>query len=382
MPSIGIMLPGSTLYPSIGIDFLQGVRSCLKFYGAANIGLHNFPIGYGLNEAEIHTEAEKFLLVNDVDVVIAYADQRLAQQLSPLFAAAGKLLVFTNTGANYPPLETGYTHTLFHSLNDCLYSFMTGQLCGSSPENKKAIAATSYYDGGYQHNHAMNNAYVMASGEICFNFISHFKKELFDINPLTAFIQNNPAVNTLLCLYCGDMARFFYEQIAPLQQQYDLQLYGSPMMFDSTPGDFAEAKPFVQKIKGYTGWVPSLENETNQEFKSYFQKEYHKEANLFSMQGWEVALLVLKYLQQQAQGASVLQAIEQLKKEQVHSPRGMLHINDHQAVTAPAYLVTVTGALNVQIEKVVEDTSADWNNMMAQIQDPGFSNWRNTYLCI
>jgi branched-chain amino acid transport system substrate-binding protein len=382
MPSIGIMLPGSTLYPSIGIDFLQGIRSCLKFHGATNIELHNSVIGYGLDEAEIYKEAEKFLLVNDADVVLACINETLAQKLSPLFAAAGKLLIITNTGANYPAYEAAFTHTIFHSLNDCLYSFMTGQLCGRLLQNNKAIVATSYYDGGYQHGHAMTGAFMLAGGEICFNYISHFKKELFNISALAGFIQNNPAIKTLLCLYCGDMARCFYEQIAPLQQQYDLQLYGSPMLFDSTPGDFAVTKPYVKQIKGYIGWMPALKHPNNAAFMAYFQNEFNKEANLFSLQGWEATLLAIKFLQQQTSSDSILQAIDHLKNQPVHSPRGVLRINNSNAVTAPAYFATATGDLDIQIEEVIDDTSLVWNEMMAQIKDTSFSNWRNTYLCI
>src|SRR5688572_33111890 len=115
MPAIGILLPGSTLYPSIGIDFSQGVRAYFKCHGMNDLTLHNFPIGYGLNENDIYKQAEKFLLADDVDVVIAYANDHIAKKLSPLFAAAGKLLIITNAGANYPGSPTSFTNTLFHS---------------------------------------------------------------------------------------------------------------------------------------------------------------------------------------------------------------------------------------------------------------------------
>jgi branched-chain amino acid transport system substrate-binding protein len=382
MPAIGILLPGSTLYPSIGIDFSQGVRAYFKCHGMHDLALHNFPIGYGLNENDIYKQAEKFLLTDDVDVVIAYADDHMAKKLSPLFAAAGKLLVITNAGANYPGSSTSFSNTLFHSLNDSLYSFITGQLCSRLPEHKKAIMATSYYDGGYQHCHAMINAYEMAGGELCFNFINQFNKEAFNIGSLAAFIQSNPAINTLLCLYSGDMARCFYEQIAPLQLQYNLQLFGSPMLFDSTPGDFDEANPFVKHIRGYIGWTPTLPNVQNQDFIAFFKKAFNREANLFSLQGWETALLVNNYLQQRAAGASIIEAVAQLQQQPLQSPRGNLQLNGHYAVTGPAYLVSATGAMNIKVEETVENTGPAWKEMMAQVPDSAFSTWHNTYLCI
>lgn len=381
MPAIGILLPGSTLYPSIGIDFLQGVTSCLKLYGAGDTVLHNVPVGYGVNEAEVVAQTEKLLFTHDVDVVLAYIDHRLAQKLSPLVAAAGKLLIITNAGAHYPPTGT-YSHTLFHSLNHSLYSFMTGRLCGSLPDAKKAVAATSYYDGGYQHCHAMTTAYATAGGEIRYNFVSHYKKQAFNLQALAAFIQTNPAVKALLCLYSGDMARCFYEQIAPLQQQYDLQLFGSPMLFDHTPGDFTTTHPYVRQIKGYTGWLPTLTNEYNKQFTAFFQKEYNKAANLFSLQGWETALLAMACLQQQAAGAAVTAAIEHLKKNPVQSPRGLLQLTGGHAITGPAYGVTATGNLEVQVDDIVENCTSVWNDMLSLIPETTFTTWNNTYLCI
>ena len=40
--------------------------------------------GIGLNEEELYKEAEKLLLVQDVDVVVAYAEDHLAAKLSKL----------------------------------------------------------------------------------------------------------------------------------------------------------------------------------------------------------------------------------------------------------------------------------------------------------
>lgn len=382
MRSIGILLPGSTLYPSIGIDFLQGIRSCFNFHRLTPVDLHVSPIGYGLKEEDIYKECEFFLLTNNADIVVAYAGDYLANRLSPLFAAAGKLLIITNAGANYPLSSTVFSNTLFHSLNDCLCSFLTGKLCGKEPGDNSAVMATSFYDGGYQHAHALSNAFILSAGEIKYNFVSHFKKEEFNTEGLAEFLTNNPGIKKILAAFCGDMARCFYEKLAPLQQEFNLQLYGSPMMFDCTPGDFSETKPFVKQIKGYSGWVPEVDNIANREFKTFYQKENGKEANLFSLQGWEIALLLKGYLQQRENAASTGEAIAQLINKPFMSPRGMIKINDKQLVLGPAYLVNATNNLEITVEDTLTDLSAALEEMMLQIPDSAFSSWRNTYLCI
>jgi len=383
MPLIGILLPGSTLYPSIGMDFLQGLKSCLKFHQYANADYKVSMIGYGLKEEEIYAATEKFLIADNADVVVAFASDHHAIKLSPLFAAAGKLLIITNAGANYPELFTPpVSHTLFHSLNDCLCCFLTGKYAARQERGHGAVMATSFFDGGYRHTHAMNNAFVLSGGEIKHNYVSHFKKEEFNIDTLTAFITSKPEVRKILAVFSGDMARYFYQHINALPEENNLQWYGGPMMFDATPGDFAATHPAVPDISGYTNWVPQLANETNQTFLQYYKTENGKDANLFSMQGWENGLLLIEYLQQRKSTTNTEAAIDLLKEKNISSPRGAIHVNEKRFVEGPAYLVQAIGNLQVTVKETITDTSSAWNEMLAQVPQDVFSSWRNTYLCI
>ncbi len=382
MPTIGILLPGSTLYPSIGIDFLQGIRSCYNFHEYNDFDIQVSTIGFGLKDDEIYKEAEKFLLVNNADVVVLYAEDYHANKLSPLFAAAGKLLMICNPGANYPIATGNITHTIFHSFNDCLCTFLTGKYCTGEVGGHEAILATSFFDGGYRHFHAMNNAFVLSGGEIKHNFVSHYKKEEFNTEALAAFIKDNPTTRKLMAVFSGDMARYFYKKMEPVQKEFNLQWYGSPMMFDCTAGDFEEPKPFVQNISGYTSWVPLLDNESNREFNHFYIEKNGKDPNLFSMQGWENGLLLMEYFKHRKDAINTESAINQLKHKKICSPRGSIVINDDRLVLGPAYLVHATNNLDITVEETITDVSMALSEMIAQIPETEFSAWRNTYLCI
>ena len=384
MPTIGILLPGSTLYPSIGMDFLQGIKSCLKYYQYGDIDYQVNMIGYGLKDDELYTAAEFFLVVNNADVVVAFAADYHAAKLGPLFVSAEKLLIITNAGANYPEVFIPpVSHTLFHSLNDCLCCFLTGKYAARQEGGHGGIMATSFFDGGYRHTHAMNNAFQLSGGEIKHNYVSHFKKEEFNTDALSAFIKDNPDVKKLLAVFSGDMARLFYENLAEAEHESKLQWYGSPMMFDYTPGDFAEPKPVVPgDICGYTNWVPELDNESNSIFLQYYKTENGKEANLFSMQGWENGLLLMAYLQQRKDAINTETAINELTAKKIQSPRGTIHVNEQRHILAPAHLVTATGNLQITVQETITDTSDAWQEMQVQIPQEEFSSWRNTYLCI
>lgn len=270
MIKIGVLLPGSTMYPSIGVDFLAGVKSCFLYYGLTDTKFILHPVSFGLNEQDIYNASERMLVSEDADAVIVFGEDRLSEKLSPLFNVYGKLLLITNAGANAPLLSNNIPNTIFHSLHDCLYSYLTGKLCGLETNNKEALLATSFFDGGFHHTYAMTKGFERSGGEIRFNFVSQFKKVDFSIAPLLEFIANNPGVNNLLCLYSGDMLRCFYAAIAEINPKNNFKLYGSPMMFDRTPGDFEEALPFMHQVRGYTGWIPELDYDANQSFKAFF----------------------------------------------------------------------------------------------------------------
>lgn len=382
MFTIGVLLPGSTLYPSIGMGFLQGMKACFKFHQYPPTDIKVELISFGLKDDEIYTAAEKLLLIGNADVVVVYGGDHHAEKLAPLFAAAGKLLIITNAGASYPLYSEKISHTIFHSFNDCLCSFLTGKYAARQEGGHAAIMATSFFDGGYTHAHAMNNAFAQAGGQVMHNFVSHYKKEEFNTDTLTGFIKDNPDTRKLLALYSGDMARLFFEKMLPVQEQYKLQWYVSPMMFDSTPGDFTQPKPLVPDMCGYTNWLLELENETNQQFIQNFSTENGKDPDLFSMQGWESALLVMQYgkLREEAPGTEA--AINLLKSVCINSPRGVLVLNEQRHILGPAHFAEANGKLQVTISQTITDLQPAWDEMCLQIPQEPVSSWRNTYLCI
>ena len=93
MITAGILMPRSTLYPSLGHDWLNGIKNQLKSCDRyAQIKLLTDNIGFGTNEQEIYSRAEKMLLEEDADVVVLFADTAMGTMLSPLFAATDSRL--------------------------------------------------------------------------------------------------------------------------------------------------------------------------------------------------------------------------------------------------------------------------------------------------
>lgn len=382
MINIGILFPGSTLYPSIGIDFIQGIRSCFNHDQFADFQLHLASAGYGLLEAEIYKETEKFILNNNADVVVLYAEDTVAARLLPLFSTTGKLLIVVNSGANYSTAFPAGSPIISLSLHDCVCSFLTGKLLAQSAGSSGVIAATSFYDGGYCHTHAMTAAFTLAGKEVKYNFITPFKLTDLNTEALEEFIENNKEVRKIAALFSGEMTRGFLGRVSSLQKKYKIEIFGCPMMFDSSPGDFQETEVNIIGMKGYTSWIPQLDTEANNSFKVFYKNENHREVNMFSLQGWETALLLQAYSEQIKTSASREIALQSIRNKPLASPRGLLKLNETNTLLSPVYEVEANGNMEIEIKNTVDDISSTLQEMSKEIPQGHVSNWRNTYLCI
>ncbi len=385
MLCIGVLLPRSTLFPSLGLDILNGIKACLAHYKInEEFKLLTDNIGFGTDEAEIYTKAEKLLLQDDAAIVIVIAENRIGEMLEPLFTATNKIMMLVNMGANFPDSWNAASTTIVHSLNFCLHTRLSGKLAATAAD-KHAAYVTSYYDGGYRQCYSFLNSHQQNGGIPCYTHVTHFKEEEFTLAPLDEFLKQRPEVRSLLCLFSGDMAARFYREVIPLQRQYDLSLYVSPMMLDEglagLPGDtFA-----VQNARGYSPWVSFLENEHNHTFTNSYQRSCNKKANLFALLGWDTGLLLKEVLQQFKSGATdSAKILLALGNASFDSPRGWLKLDAGTNHTyGPSWLLSCSNLMELKLVEDNPDIDKEWNDFTNELFPSGeSSSWRNTYLCI
>ena len=381
----GILMPRSTLFPSLRLDILNGLKENLKKQGLyEKIKLFTDNIGFGVNEQEIYTKAEKMLLQDDVDIAIVCADTRIAEMLQPLFTSSNKILLMVNFGVNFPDNWQPAPTTITHSLNFCMHAGLTAKLAALET-NKKAINVVSYYDGGYRQCFSMLNSHQANGGIPVFNHITNIKLEAFTLQPVEAFLEGNADVNTLLCLFAGDQAERFYPEVSPLQKKFNLSLYVSPMMFDASLKDSLPSDFSIEKVKGYVPWHPTLENSGNKLFKETYSVATGNSVNYFSLLGWETGLIVSEIIRQKNSGNTNAKAVVKLLTEKMFdSPRGWMKIDPAtQQSYGPAYLAICNKNFEITIKEEINNIEQEWKEFTGSKLHPGeSSSWRNTYLCI
>ncbi len=385
MLRIGILLPRSTLFPSLGLDILNGLKEQLKQQQVFDdIKLVTDNIGFGIEEQEIYTKAEKMLLQDDADVVILCADTGITEMLQPLFTATNKILLVVNFGANFPQNWEPAPTSIIHSLNFCQHAGITGKLAAEENENKEAVNVISYYDGGYRQCYCMLTAHQSAGGVPAFNYITSIRLDDFTLEPLAVFIRERPDIKNLLCLFSGDHAERFYNEIAPLQKEFDLCLYVSPMLLEPSLIQSRGETLSTGEVKGYIPWHASLDNEGNNEFLKLFSGAAGRQANYFSVLGWEAGSIVAEIYRQHGPGNSnATDVIASLTRITFKSPRGWLKIDPATLHSyGPSYLARCRNNMDITIESEA-NSEEEWRSFASQKTLKGeASGWRNTYLCI
>src|SRR5215831_3737219 len=95
---IGLLLPRSTDYPSMGIDMLDGLRCQLASNDHSNTEFIIENIGYGTDTALNYSKAEKLLLQDNVDALVVYAGAPIAEPLYGLADAVRKPIIILDPG--------------------------------------------------------------------------------------------------------------------------------------------------------------------------------------------------------------------------------------------------------------------------------------------
>lgn len=285
MHKVGLLLPRSTYYNTIGFDLFEGFRSSLNALGGDDIGLVTENIGFGTEHQNVYRIVEKMLMQENVVVVFAYISHRTAQILRPLFLAANKVLVILDSGANMPQ-EWPFSPNIFYlSLHNSLGSILSVKKAAND-ECKTVGNITGYYDGGYLHTFAANIGTQRYGINIAFNHATGYKKDSFTMQPLLGFLEKNPDA-FLHTIFSADFVQWFFEEIKKYFPEQNLP----PFSLEET---MLEESVFPSnKIAGIASWSKTLDNKANKLFIDSL-KEKGKQANLFSLLGWEATFIASK----------------------------------------------------------------------------------------
>lgn len=382
MPTIGILLPRSTYYETIGFDIFQGLREGLTHECRDDIRVVTENVGFGADKNIVYRSAERLIMEENCSVILAYITHRSAQLLRPLFMASNRLLIVLDSGANLPQEWPATPNILYHSLHNSLGAWLSAKLAVKSGLSNGGMV-TGYYDGGYLHTAAITYGFTNSGGTIQFNHATGYTQDDFTMLPLKNLCPENNST-CLLSLFSGDFNEWFMRDIK--------NIYGNncPPIFKAP---FALEESMLEKtmhpgssIKGIASWSRLLPNDLNKIFCERL-KESGFIPNLFSLLGWEAAFIASKTTDLMTENKNNGRLVAELLKQEIFdSPRGPIQFhNESNTTIAPMYEVEVkdngNGNCSLEIIKTVDQPIGDFEEMMIIPLEGAISGWYNSYTC-
>lgn len=381
MIKAGVLYPRSGIYPLLGADFLTGIKTSLAYHQCADqIQLVTIPVDFGSNEKEVYQKTEQLLIQQETDIIIAFLDLRAIDIVQPLFTATGKLFLVVNPGANYPDNWVPAPGTVFLTLLDSFLSHLTGILAAADG-NTRSVLAASFYDGGYAHTATMVNGFTAYGGRIEFNYISPHKLPDFTLAPLEDFLKAQKEIRSLLCLFSGTESNMFYEELNKIPGADQLQLYVSPMMLEEQNVASLETQ-LNFSVQGYIPWHSHLQKDDNVAFRKTVSEKSGREANLFSLLGWEAGLILRLAVTNNISDGNGEKIAGLLHKTPLNSPRGLLQTDvSTNYMIAPVYRAGLNNDHSLLIREILDKPEEAWAAYVKAEKGTPHSGWLNTYLC-
>jgi branched-chain amino acid transport system substrate-binding protein len=380
---IGVLLPKSSLYPAIGFDIRDGLKERLSLDTSCNYKLIYENIGYGGDSAVVYEKVEKLLMQEEVMVVVAFLDHTAALKLNPLFEQTKRLLIVLDPGAHSPlSWEDASPFRYSISLQGALNNHLTGILAARNGA-EKVFFSTSFYEGGYLQCHTYLKGFESGGNHVLYHSIVPFKINEFNTQQLRdAAVHFQP--DTVLALFSAESGAFFLEKYKESGLFENTQFYLSSFMLEES---WINTIPYsFGGMTGNVSWCSKIDTPENTFFKNTIQDNCDKDANVFSLLGWEAALLIEQLMQDYVSaGNNMTKALKAFHPISIDSPRGTLELHEPSHIFfGPAYLVAIieqeaTGNCALEIKETI-----DYNkeHFIKEIPEGVFSKWTNTYLCI
>jgi branched-chain amino acid transport system substrate-binding protein len=377
---IGLLLPRSVIYPSIGFDLLAGLKCGLEDAGINNFEIKTESIGLGTDDKVIYGSCEK-LLFDGVNIVAGYVNPTTAEKLEPLFAGANAVFIALDAGYHFPSSTRKLPHIFYLSLQGALCA-RTAIKIAMEDGMKNLAFAGSFYDSGYRSSFAFHRGVEEGGGQVTYNLITPLKRSELSLGPLEAHFKETK-VDAVFASFCGDMLQDLFTAASAGNVFKNHAVYGSS--FAGEEHWLAQSPYPGIDIKVCVPWAAALDNEQNVHFTGQLKKD-NKKANIFSLLGWETAKVAAEFLSATDTG----EAIASLEGFSFDSPRGVVVLDaaTHQC-HAPVYEAWIeqndeTGNCVLVLEKESTHTVEQRQRLENDINTISgtMSSWFNAYPCL
>ena len=322
---IGVVLPFSGVYASLGGEIIQGMELGFATFGDEVAGR---PIVLITEDSEVKpntglAKAKKLVFQDHVDMLVGPVASNVANALRDFVHGEQIPLLIPNAGNNLLTGERCSRWVIRTSFSNAQITRGMGPwMVAQGYASVYLIAAD--YAAGHQMMDAFHETYVGAGGSVVGEAYPPLRGTK-DFGPFLAQIKAT-APSAVFAFFAGGQAIQFVKQYKEFGLDETIKLAGagwltSPLYVD-VQGEAAAG------ILGILNYVPGIDSPENAAFQAAYREAYGRTASEFAVQGYDTARLIVEALRarggETADKAALVAAIHGVA---FTGPRGPLRID-------------------------------------------------------
>jgi len=374
---VGVLLPGSKIYPDMTKNLENGARTWLDTIKPES-GTRPVELVIEHIDHKISTAVDRsgvLLTRHKVDMVVAFVGYHAARSLWPVFQDTNVPLITADAGANY---HTNNPEGVFHhSLHYWKGAYALGQWAAANLGNRGVIN-TSFYESGYDTITAFRKGFETAGGEVLETHVTDAPPNFDAVTPPVEEIEKL-APDFVYASYGDPDAITYVHAYHASGLAAKVPLIGPGFLAGET--SLGAQADTAEGIHTAFAWAPMLENPKNVAFMKEYVTRCGMQADGFALLGYETMQLVTTALQHSGGDLWDRKAFSRvLAGVKIESPRGTIAMNPDTRVTSGnVYLRRVQGRQNMVLTTLTV-SETELAEMIAGL-DPLRSGWINTYMC-
>ncbi|NVK66056.1 MAG: ABC transporter substrate-binding protein [Flavobacteriales bacterium] len=375
---LGILLPTSKLYPSLMIDFSAGVRMAITEFGQAeNIEIIFESIHQGTDKNVVLNAVNKLVLQHQTDANILFTNFLLMEDIVSSLNALQTPLIITNIGGNAPLFFDHGEYIFSNSFGLWESAFKAAQWAVERFGPKTAYGSY-FYEAGYGLYSAFCDGLSKSGGEVIFNQVSEFNPNPDDFSIFEKQMEIE-SPNFLYMLYSERDAVGFLNKLNASQMNGKYPIVTSGVLINDEILDKVEGSP--KEIFNVSSWDLSDDSSMNLAFIKEFRSLNGKEANYFSLLGYECAGLICSAMKNEKWEMKGQSRADAIKNAEYIGPRGNLNFKNSNATIAQQNVYALNESMKrVKIAELGEMDARD--EVLERLKlSANPSGWFQPYLC-
>ncbi|MDY6861006.1 MAG: ABC transporter substrate-binding protein [Pseudomonadota bacterium] len=318
---VGLLLPYSGVYASLGQDIDDGFALALETYGAETGATFDLiredtevspPVGLA--------KTRKLVLQDKVDVMAGIVSSGVLGAVRDMVHGSKVPLIVANAGNDEATGESCSPYVVRLSFSNGQVNRPMGQWMFDQGITRVYTLAPDYA-AGHQMIDAFAQAFTAAGGEIVGQEYTPFRKTQ-DFGPYLTKAQASGA-EAVFVFYAGGEAISFVKQYDSFGLKADLPLYGSGFLTSSL---YVNAQgPAAEGVITALHYVPTIDSAENKDFVAAFTEKTGRIPSEYAVQGYDSARALIEATKTGASDRETIAAA--LGKVSFTGPRGPLSID-------------------------------------------------------